>query len=875
MKLSMPDLLLKTKIGVPPLRKGIVARARLSSRLNEGFRSGHGFGRQLTLVSAPAGYGKTTLILEWIQRLELPVAWLSLDETDNDPTRFLAYLLAAIQQVHAGFGKKWEAILKSPQRPPDSVILTMLVNEIASIPASLLLALDDYHAIQTLAIHRQIAFLLEHQPANLHLVITTREDPLLPIPRLRARGQVLEMRQDDLRFNTDETTSFLSHKTGVNLSPEEITALERRTEGWIAGLQLAALSMHGHGDVAVFIQDFTGSNRFILDYLLDEVFERQSPALKDFLLRTSILGRLCAPLCDTVAGERDSQHLLEHLEQANLFIVPLDQSRVWYRYHLLFLELLRHRLRLSDLNEAELHIRASQWYEAEGLMADAIQHALSAEDWGCAARLIGAASRDMLNHGEFVTLLNWCGRLPQQVVHSSGELCLVHAWAALMASQFDVAAPLLERAEQLAGPEASFLGQVATAQAFLARAKRDNARTIEKSEQALALLPDTEIAVRGIIAMNLGLAYWHEGHLAEAEPALTQACDMCGQSGNAIGLLTSRIFLVRIPAVQGKLHRVAAMVEDLLHAGDQVSHLCQSYYDLATIHHEWNELSRAWEYFERGFSMAQHSGNVEFQQAGHLLRAILLHSQGDDTGAISALAQADEMARDFPAVIRSRAAAFGVQLALARDDAQMLSHWSAQVHADVDAHSFYRFMGLTRPRLLIAQGKKADAAETLRTIHEIASRYGWGYGMIVIRILQSLTAKNLDESMIFISDALRAGKAERFIRSFVEAGGAIIPVLQEAARRGIEAAYVGEILAGMGEKVRKPGTGAGSMVEALSEREMEVLRLVTAGMSNREIAAKLVISMGTAKTHVHHVCGKLGVRNRTEAAMRAKELGLV
>jgi LuxR family maltose regulon positive regulatory protein len=748
-----------------------------------------------------------------------------------------------------------------------------------------------------------LTFLLERQSANMHIVLTTREDPLLPISRLRARAKLLEIRQDDLSFTVEETAEFLRRVMGLDVSLEAVAALERRTEGWIAGLQLAALSLRGHADAAGFIQDFTGSSRFVLDYLIEEVFERQSPDVKSFLLKTSVLERLCVPLCNTViseqssvisgqlpvtsdAGEKvliadhrslitDSRAILEYLEHSNLFIVPLDQSRTWYRYHRLFQELLRHRLRLSGLNEAELQIRASQWYEAQGFMQDAVEHSLAAQDWGRAAQLIGVVSDEMFKRGEVVTLLNWCGRLPQQVVYSDPRLCLVHAWAALMTSQFDIAALLLERAEQLAEPDSHFLGEVASAQAFLARAKRDSARAIQKSEQALALLPDREITARGTIAMNLGLAYWHEGRLREAEPVLLQACELCGKAGNTFALLTAQIFLARIPAAQGKLHQAAGMSEELIRAGGQIPILCLAHYDLATIQHEWNNLPKAMEHFEQGFALSQRSGNVEFQQAGHLLRAILAHAQGDDTGAMTALAQADAMAHDFPVVIRSRTAAFGVQLALARNDSQMLAHWSAQVNAEVDAHSFYRFMGLTRPRLLIAQGKKDEAAKTLKAIYQTASESGWDYGMIIVRILQSLAAKTTDEAMQFISDALHIGKPEGFIRSFLDAGSAIIPILQEAARRGIEAAYVSEILAGAGEKAKWTGAGAESMIEALSGREMEVLRLVTAGMSNREIAAKLIISTGTAKTHIHHVCGKLGVRNRTEAAVRARELGLV
>ena len=471
-------------------------------------------------------------------------------------------------------------------------------------------------------------------------------------------------------------------------------------------------------------------------------------------------------------------------------------------------------------------------------------------------------------------LLNWFRRLPQQVVQSNGQLCLVHAWAAMMAGQFDGSAPLLEHAEKLAEAGSHFLGQVRSAQAFLSRSKRDNTTTIEKSEQALSLLPKTDIVTRGIIVMNLGLAYWHEGYVAQAEEALTQARDLCGRSGNIFALQTAEIFLARIPAVQGKLKQAAVLCDGLIEAAGQAPVHSHPFYDMAAIQLEWGDPGKAQEYFNKGFALAQRGGNVEFRQAGHLLQAILFHARDKDEGAIQALAEADEMARDFPDVIRSRTAAFGVQMALRRNDPQMLAHWEPLVKADVDAHSFYRFMGLTRARLLIARGQKELAAEALKAIHEKASHSGWDYGMIVVCILQSLAAQAIDEAMPFISEALRLGKAENFVHSFLDAGPGLVPVLQEAVRRGIEAEYARRLLSVLGAGPKGEVRRQAGLVEPLSEREVEVLRLVTAGMSNREIAGKLYISPGTAKTHIHNLCGKLGVRNRTEAAMRAKELGL-
>jgi LuxR family maltose regulon positive regulatory protein len=567
--------------------------------------------------------------------------------------------------------------------------------------------------------------------------------------------------------------------------------------------------------------------------------------------------------------------MLRSLEQANLFIIPLDAARQWYRYHHLFSELLQHRLRLSGIAKDELHQRASQWYEAQGQIQDAIEHALAAPDWGNAARLIGVASESMFKRGESATLFRWCEQLPQEVITTSPDLCLTRAWAALMISRFDIAAPALEQAEQLAPPGSALMGQVASAQAFLARARRDNASAIKKSEQALALLPDSAVAVRGNIAMNLGLAYWHDGRIVEAAAVLAQASDLSQRSGNSVALLTAQVFLARILASQGKLHQAAVTCEKIIQATGQIPLVCLAHYDLTTIHLEWNDLAKAMEHFEKGFTLAQHSGNLEFIQAGHLLRGILALARGETTAALAALSEAEAQAREFPAVIRSRTAAFGVYLALARGDAQMLSDWELQVEAEVDFHSFYRFMGLTKARLLLARGKKDEAAEVLKVIYEAAARLDWGYGKIVVRILQSLAAKTSDEAIHFITDALRLGRADGYVRSFVDAGKGIIVILQEAVRRGVEPEYVSGLLAAMGITARVGTHRMDALVEPLSEREIEVLRLVAAGLSNREIAEKLVISPGTAKTHIHNLCGKMGASNRTEAAMKARELGLV
>jgi LuxR family maltose regulon positive regulatory protein len=859
----MTELLLATKFCIPTQRMGIIPRMRLVERLEAGLRQGEGFGRQLTLISAPAGYGKTTLAIKWLQISKLPVGWLSLDESDNDPRRFITYLIAAMKQINENIGQAASAMLQSPQPPSSELLLTALVNEISCIPQSFVLVLDDYHVIHTPAIHNELAFLLEHQPTNLHLVITTREDPLLPIPRLRAQGQVLEIRQDDLRFTESEAALFLKSVMGLKLAPAEINALERRTEGWIAGLQLAALSMQGREDLSEFIRTFTGSSRFILDYLIEEVFKRQSLAVRDFLLKTSILERLSGSLCDAVAGETSSHGILESLEQANLFIVPLDQSRGWYRYHRLFAELLRHRLRVHGIKEQDLHQRASLWFEENDFIEEAVQHALAARDWERSANLIGMVADEMLKRGEMLTLIGWYQALPKQMLDADLKLCFSYCWPLLLAGQLEIAAPLLERVEHTAEnvpPE--FLGEIFAAQAYLALGQGAHARMVEKSQQALALLPRSSLSSRGVVALNLGLAYWHMGQMQAAEEVLGEALHAAQSTENHYATLTAIIFQGRVCAVRGKLHQASKFFERAIQTGGEMPINTLAHLDLSSLYYEWNELDKSEEHLKKA---------ILILAACWIMNACLCSAQGDYAGTQAALDKAWALVNSGNAseatAARLDVAQVRLQLALGKPTTK----WDQKLTEQVDSHSFYRFLGVTKARTLPA----AQVGPYLDALSQAAQANDWVYGLIAVRTLQAVTADTQDEAFEFLTDALHKAKDGGFFRSFVEAGDNLIPLLWEAIQRGVTPDYAARILAAMAENVDITPSGQGYLVEPLSEREIEVLRLVTSGMSNREIARQLFISPGTAKTHVHNLCGKLGVRNRTEAAMKAKELKLV
>ena len=540
--------ILATKLYLPRLRPNVVSRPRLIERLNEGLH------RKLTLIAAPAGFGKTTLVSAWVEGIERPTAWLSLDEGDNDPTRFLTYLVAALQTIAANIGEGVLGVLQSPQPPPPEAILTALLNEITTLPDNFVLVLDDYHVIDAQAVDIALTYLVEHLPPQMHLVIATREDPQLPLARLRARSQLTELRAADLRFTASEASAFLSQVMGLSLSAEDIAALEDHTEGWIAGLQLAALSMQGHQDVPGFIQAFAGDHRYIVDYLVEEVLERQPEPVRSFLLQTSILDRLHGPLCDAVTGQEGGNARLEALERGNFFVVPLDDKRHWYRYHHLFAEVLSAHLLAEQPDQvATLHRRASAWYEQHGSVADAIRHALAAEDFGRAADLVELAVPAMGRSRQEATVLGWLKALPDELVRARPVLSVHYAGALLLNGELEGVEARLRDAEQwldtktdmgeLALTSSAELvvvdeeefrglaGNIAVYRAAIALALGDVANTMKYARRALDLVPEDDDHWRGSAAGFLGLAYWTSGDLEAAHRSYAECMARVQRAG--------------------------------------------------------------------------------------------------------------------------------------------------------------------------------------------------------------------------------------------------------------------------------------------------------------------------------------------------------
>lgn len=866
----MTDAILQTKLNIPLLRSNLVSRPRLTDKLNAGMDD------RLILVSAQAGSGKTTLVREWLAQTKDPVTWISLDEADNDPRRFLLYLLAALRQINSGIGQAAEAMLRAPQLPPGEAILISLINEL-SRTESFLLVFDDYHVLHTPPIFEQMNFLLDHMPSHMRMVVISREDPPMPLPRLRARGELVEIRQQDLRFTLEECADFLNQVMGLNLSPADIAALERRTEGWVAGLQLAALSMRGRDDLSGFVEAFTGSSHYVLDYLIEEVFKGQQLDVQDFLLKTAILERLSGPLCDAVTGRVDSRALLERLEHANLFIVPLDEDRTWYRYHRLFADLLRQRLQVVGIySEAELHHLASQWFEKSGFYAEAIQHSLAASDWERSASLIGSQTVVMLGRGELVTLLGWFISLPEEVIRSHPNLCRDYGWSLALTGQFDAAAPLLDCAERLSQNNKEQLGQVLVAQAYLARARGDNPRAVTLSKQALDLIAEKDILHRGLVTFTLGFALLGIGQLAEAEKVLVEACESTRSSGNDYARLTALGLLGSIQKNQGKLHRAAEYCRQAVQEARGSPTVAKTQVILASILYEWNDLDGAVEQLEQAHKACLAIRNLAILPEIYPLKARIKYARGDLTFVPEMLNNIQDTVREIESpVARAILAAVRVELALMQSDIPTASHWASQMTEGVDPAALGLLTGLMQARLLLAQGIPSAAGTLLAGMYESVAKKGLISSMIEVRAMQAVASKTPNDALGFLREALKMAQAEKFIRTFVDLGEPMKFLLERMKSEGGEVKeYVLTLLSAFGEE-KVEGFKNQPLVEAMSEREMEILRLMSNGLSNRDIAERLVITVGTTKSHVHHILEKLGTESRTQAAARARELGLV
>ena len=951
--------LLSTKLVVPPARAQLVLRPRLFERLEKGLRG------KLTLIAAPAGFGKTTLLSAWRMTdrgSEMPFAWVSLDPGDNDPLLFWSYVLTAIDTVVPGAGTQALALLQSPQPPPIEHILTSMLNAFGVLSAGkpgrdIALVLEDYHVVTEPAIHTALAWLLDSLPAALHLVIITRADPTLPLARLRARGDLTEIDADDLRFTPEEGGAFLNEIMGLDLAHGELDALEARTEGWIAGLQLAALALRDRRDPAGFIRTFSGNNRYIIDYLAAEVLERQSARIQTFLLHTSILDRMCGSLCDAVLhpasseeadianvegitparldmssrdlsglGDTSSQSMLEELERANLFVVPLDEERDWYRYHQLFADVLRLRLARSATGStiSALHERASRWYEEEGLIPEAMQHAFDMADSTRAVRLMEQNGLGFIVGGQVQTALGWLGRLPETVLRTRPLLCIYHALALLFTNDLAAAEARLRNAEECIGPETSpaevqnIQGYSAAIRANIALYMGDLAGCVAQGEQVLRLLPETEVIARTTAQLHVARAFRVTGDVRVAsERRAFAAVGPIRATGSLFGTHGAIVNMALLQEMQGRLREAAATYHELdrlVPSRDELEGLPGSpayYVGLGDLHREWNDLDAAGEYLVQAMERLPNTLTVdaEYVTRGYIALARLQQARGEYAEAQATLATFADLAhrRGLVPHLITRGAAAQAQLALAAGNLSAAVAWaeSSGLHADDEIFFSREAEYLVLARIWIAQAVSGSAGDflpqalylldRLMTDASAKARMSSVLEMLVVRALALQAQGNVPDALSTLVRAVEAGAREGYVRRFVDEGAAMLSLLQAVDAGALAGApgYVDLLLSAF---VGEQGTGArpvateshgrlvtgaplrsprSALEEPLSERELEVLRLIARGRSNAEVAQALVIAVSTVKTHTNSIFSKLGVTSRTQAIARAHDLQLI
>jgi len=859
-------------------------------------------GCKLTLVSASAGFGKTTLVSEWIASCGRPVAWLSLDEGDDDPVRFVSYLVAALRTIEAGIGEGLVAVLQSPQPPTTESILTTLINEITTIPDNFIFVLDDYHVIDSKQVDNALTFLIEHLPPQMHLVIATREDPKLPLSRLRVRNQLTELRATDLRFTPAEAAGFLNQVMGLDLSAEDIAALETRTEGWIAGLQLAAISMQGHSDTTSFIKSFTGSHYFVLDYLVEEVLQQQSDSIQIFLLRTSILDRLCGPLCDAVLGSPSasgqetvsSQETLEYLEHANLFIVPLDNERRWYRYHHLFGDLLRQRLG-KPKEFAEFNLRASQWYEENGDLGAAFHHAIAAGDFVRAAGLAEAAWQGMNESFQSATWLGWVKKLPDKLIRTRPVLCTQIAQAFTDTGELEASELRLQDAERcLDGSDVAnealkpLPATIALTRAYNAQVQGDSAATVKYAELALQLIPEDDFDRRSRATTILEVIHWASGNLESAIRGIGDSMERLTQMGNHVMVVASVFAVADLLVGLGSLSEAERTYQDALQLaaqhGPEAEHITAHHHlGLSIIYRQRGDETLAAHHLKRASELGLQTTLVDWLYRWHVVQAQLKEAAGDLETALALLDEAKQVYIQTLVPDLRPIAALKARIYLKQGRPDKARAWATERGLSLadEVSYLHEFEHLTLARLEIANPLVNALLARLLQAAEAQKRRGSALDILLVQALAHEAQGNRPQALAALERALALAEPEGYVRIFVDEGEAMRLLIEKQLRNRDYplSDYVDKLLAAFTQPVATPKSAIihqkSDMIEPLSERELEVLKLLRSELSGPEIAGQLIVSLNTLRTHTNNIYNKLGVNNRRAAVHRAEELDLL
>ncbi|MCB9418904.1 MAG: tetratricopeptide repeat protein [Ardenticatenaceae bacterium] len=874
---------LATKFHIPLWRTNGVPRPRLLERLQSGLANHH----KLTLISAPAGYGKTMLMAEWIAGLQdtaVSTTWLSLDETDNDPARFLSYWLAAFRSVNESLGQSAQSLLGMPQIPPPSAIFDQLINDLAGLDDRILLVLDDYHVIDNPQIHEALEYFLDHQPPQIHLAITTRSDPPFTLSRLRVRGQLTEIRAYDLRFTIDEARQFFNQAMQLNLEPEDVSTLEARTEGWAAGLQLAALAMQNLSDRRDFLAEFSGSHRYVIDYLLDEVLKSQPPKIRDFLQETAVLHRFNADLCQAVTGDSAAAEILVHLERANLFLVPLDDRRGWYRYHHLFADVLR--AALPPETEPVIHGRAAGWFTDQGLLDQAIPHWLAVPDTAQAAQLIGRLAADWLKNGELQTLLGWLEKLPETAVFVDPDLISYKALSLLLTGQIDRARQYAKQAretfENMA--EKTGLGRLLAIQAWFAMTG-GKADCGALAQSALAWLDETDRFFRAIALIALGSDYAWNADLPTSSRVFQETYELGRQMGHAfitLGALANWAFNL---LEMGQLRQAeslcrAALAEYVDNRGRPLPILGIIYSPLAAICYEQGRFDEAQAFARQGIELSQRLfSSVILGGDSEIVLARIAFHRGYPDEALALLEETAQAARQrnvMMVVYKTAVVRAEIQLLLGNLAEADVHLTELETQAQTDLPKTRQIFAHLRARYWAAKGQMEKARHILAELEQLDSAEGCLRRLMGVYVTQALLAQaegNRAWALDAFAQALRLAAPEGYVPLFFpHAGWPTRPLLQ--ASQAVAPELVAAVLVQALPAAEDAPTPADFLPEPLTEQEVRVLGLLVDGRSNQEIADELVISLGTAKWHVHNILQKLGVANRAQAIAKAHELNL-
>ena len=896
--MQFTNIILNTKLYIPPKRSSLVERPSVLEKLEKGLN------HSITLVSAPAGFGKTTLLSEWCTSEKgkvIPIAWLSLDPKDNDIERFLLYVVAALDTLKKGISDSILPLFQTSQLPATGVILTSLINELTeTLQVPFILVLDDYHVVTSPDVHEALLFLVENVPPDMHLVILTREDPPLPLARLRAQQQLTEIRAADLRFSLEETASFLNQVMGLDLTTNQVETLEGRTEGWIAGLQMTAISMSGRDDKSSFIRTFASSNRFIFDYLIDEVLDGLSSDVRDFLVKTSILDRMCAPLCDAVTGKIDGQNILLQLEQTNLFIIPLDDQRYWYRYHHLFADLLRQQLKTANTdNVYELHKKACEWYQDNELVGDAIHHALSIGNYEFVADLSETLVFESIERNELFIIANWLDNLPENIMQTRPWLNIALAWILFRTRQFERVEQhiqYIERSLQDHQKQDLHIQSHSTAiKAYLAGIHGNIDQVAFLSRKSLGLLPEKEKRLRGSMFSLLGSALQRMGDFDDAKQAYFDGISFSKAAGDWQNTIESYGDLTGFYVERGQLHKAFSTcqealkyVESVFKKGGQMPfETAYIHVRLSTILRHWNKLEKSLWHAKRAIKIAKTWGSG-FRLA-YVNLAIALQSVGQDEEAMQAIQQAEAMAMEESEFWLADVRSVRALLWLDRDDLDAASRWAQESELSTDDEiSFSRQRHyLILAQVLLVQGKKGDHQALDNAIHllsrlqkilDSSNANAYSLQVLICMAIAYQAQGKMEEALGAIGQALSIAEQGGYIHVFLREGALMKKLLEHASIKNISPNYTQKLLKIFGDVIQETDSTDPQfaqldvITDALTPRELEVLRLLDNELPIPDIADKLVLSIDTVRTHIKRIYRKLDVHSRFEAVIKAKEL---